>query len=176
MSKEKTDKRSTTSKANMRKAQQTKAQRQREEKKDIDDFVKKRRGAKKEQKQEAESPKLRPTKQKKQESESESDTSSSDEELVISSRRIKRDKKPKNDAYLDEIELLKEEIAQLKMKKKQTPRKRKIEEDPPAPIQQPIQQQPVAPIVHIHNPAPQIVEHKPNELVQKMKEGILRFE
>jgi hypothetical protein len=172
------DGRSITSKANVRKAQAVKAQRQREEKKDIEEFIKRRRGQKKVKEDiPKETPKLKRTK-KKIEYESESEESSDEEQLVISSKKIKRNKKPtKDESELDEIEMLKEEIAQLKMQKKKRaypPRKRKEVEEP---IQQPIQQPAtVQPIINIHNPAPQVIEHKQTDLVQKMKEGILRFD
>lgn len=168
----KQDGRSVSSKTNIRKAQQTKAERQREIKNEIDAFTKKIKS----EKLPKSKPELKRTKNSfRQEEESDEESSSSDEEIVISSRGIKKDKQPRRD-HSDEIEALKQEIESLKTQKpKRAPRKRKPIEDTQT-VYQPIQQQPIQPIVHIHNPAPQVIETKPNELVQKMREGLLRFD
>jgi hypothetical protein len=73
--------------------------------------------------------------------------------------------------------MLRDEIAQLKMQTKKRvykPRQQKQVLDPiPQPIPQPA---PLQPIINIHNPAPQVVEHKPNKLVDKMRDSLLRFD
>ncbi len=184
----KPDKRSVTSAQNVRKAQAIKAKRQSAESKAIAEYKRKVRAGevkviKENEDAETdelpeETPKLVKTKKSKKKviDESESDTSSSDEELVIKSRRIKKDKTPKRpkeqSSYVDELNELREKVLlleQTKIQRKPRAPRRKIEEP------QPIQQQQLQPIINIHNPAPVQIE-KASEQVKHMKESLLRFD
>ena len=134
----KVDKRSVTSKKNMLKAQQTKAERQRKIKEEIKEF-------KKEKQKEVKNPKIEQLPE-------ESDSDSSDEEIVIKSR--KKAKEVEDTSIRNELSEMKALLKDLTTKKT-TVRRTKSK---PIPIPQP------APVINIHNPSP--LNHKLKLIIQ----------
>jgi len=192
---------------NMLKAQRTKASRQREQRKKIQEYTKKiRNGESVDEEPEFEEKEIVPQKKsrrlktkKKQSSDSEelppekpklvrnnipgkypysSESESSDnEELVIQSRKIKKEKSKnksnKNDHVYEELAELKEMVSQL-TEKKRKPRARKasIPDYHTEPVQQYPQQ--AIPVVHIHNST--ATPPKETEAEKKLKETLLKFD
>lgn len=130
-----TDRRAETSRANVLKAQATKAQRQREIKQEVQQFketITKRKIKPKTPElpeQVPEVPKKRSLyKYKPKEARPESDSDLSDEEIVISARKTpatRRTREPKYEQYIDELEILRKQVEELKTQSQSKPRDRK---------------------------------------------------